>query len=443
MDVTPWYGGATVNATVTNKTSKALSSWQVSLPWAAGVSSVWSGVNHSSGSNVVVSNESWNGQLAAGGSTTFGMTITYPSPTNPTGCTATTSNGSGSCTVNSGTVTAPPTPTPTDSGTPTPTPTTPTPTPTIVPPAPLPADFKLAPYVDMGGWPVPDLTAYRNATGISTFSLAFITSAGGCTPAWGGYPTLAINNTSDSQLQAIDASIANLRAGGGDALISFGGANGTEIAQSCTSVSSLQAAYQAVIDKYKLTRIDFDIEGGAQGDHAANIRRSQAIAAIQANMAAAGKQLTVTYTLPVLQTGLTADGLGVLHDAVTGGMRTDLVNVMAMDYGGAVPQMGQAAIDAGNNTANQISFLYPSLTTAQRLSRVGITAMIGENDIANEQFTIQNAAQVRDWIRANGVGLLAWWEVGRDRSCDGGIPTYACSGTSNAQWAYAKEFTKA
>ena len=69
-------------------------------------------------------------------------------------------------------------------------------------------------------------------------------------------------------------------------------------------MSSLQAQYQRVIDQLNLTRIDLDIEGAPLDDTAANDRRNQALANLQAQYAAAGKTLTVDYTLPVDPTGL-------------------------------------------------------------------------------------------------------------------------------------------
>jgi len=73
------------------------------------------------------------------------------------------------------------------------------------------------------------------------------------------------------------------------------------------------AAYQSAVSAYSLTQIDFDIEGSAVADHVSIDRRSQAIAALQRTAAAAGKTLGVTLTLPILPSGLTADGLYVVQ----------------------------------------------------------------------------------------------------------------------------------
>lgn len=103
---------------------------------------------------------------------------------------------------------------------------------------------------------------------------------------------------------------------GGNVIVSFGGANGAELAQNCTSGQTLQAQYRAAIDRYKLTHIDLDIEGAAVTDTAANDRRNKAIRALQQEADAQGRQLIVSYTLQVMPTGLTQAGSSLLQNAV-------------------------------------------------------------------------------------------------------------------------------
>ena len=159
--------------------------------------------------------------------------------------------------------------------------------------------------------------------------------------------------------QSIRTQISQVRRSGGDVSVSFGGEAGQELAQAITNVSALTAAYQQVITAYGLTHIDFDIEGAAVADHASIDRRSQAIAALQQAAAAAGKTLDVSFTLPVLPTGLTADGLYVLQSALKYGVKISTVNVMAMDYGDVrapnpAGQMGTYAIDSAKSTFTQL-----------------------------------------------------------------------------------------
>ncbi len=57
---------------------------------------------------------------------------------------------------------------------------------------------------------------------------------------------------------------------------------------------------------------------------------------------AANPGLIVSFTLPVLPTGLTADGVRLLESCAKYGVRVDVVNIMTMDYGdSAAPGEGK------------------------------------------------------------------------------------------------------
>src|SRR5206468_1781208 len=114
--------------------------------------------------------------------------------------------------------------------------------------------------------------------------------------------------------------VSALRSMGGDVIVSFGGAANQELAQSCTTVDALAAQYQAVVDAYGLTSIDFDVEGAAVADAASIDRRSKAIAQLQHS-----RKLQVSLTLPVLPTGLTPDGLKVVRSARDNGVDVSVV----------------------------------------------------------------------------------------------------------------------
>jgi len=441
ITITAWNGGATADVVVTNSTGAAINGWKVDLPWQVAPTSIWSGVSTSTPGHVIVSQEAWNGTLAAGATTSFGMTYNYSSPpANPSTCTATATSLATDCAVASVTwtpVTATSSPSVTVSPSSSPSATV------TIPAAASVANYKLAPYIDMAAYPTPDLVATRTASGQNVYSLGFVTAAAACQPAWGGYPTLAVGATG-GQIGSIDASVGGVRSVGGDVIVSFGGAAGTELARTCTDVTLLKNAYRAVVDRYALRAIDLDIEGAAQSDHAANVRRSQALAALQGDLAAAGRTLRISLTLPVLPTGLTSTGLGVVQDTMTGKARIDLVNVMAMDYGGSNSAMGQAAINAGTATAKQMSVMWPSLTDAQRLANIGVTPMIGQNDIANEVFTVADATALTTWARNRGLGQISWWQVLRDTPCAGNalVLSTTCSGTTAPTWTYSSAFLK-
>jgi hypothetical protein len=219
--------------------------------------------------------------------------------------------------------------------------------------------------------------------------------------------------------------------------VSFGGEAGSELAQVITSVHALTQAYQQVISAYGLTHIDFDIEGAAVADTASIDRRSQAIAALQQTAAAAGKTLDVSFTLPVLPSGLTSDGLYVLQSALKYGVKISTVNVMTMDYGdGAAPnpsgQMGTYAIDAAQSTFTQLETLYGStLSTSQLWGMIGVTPMIGVKDQSDEVFGLSDAKQLLAFAEKMGLGEIAMWSLGRDQEDPAGALSYAEDNSSS------------
>ena len=202
--------------------------------------------------------------------------------------------------------------------------------------------------------------------------------------------------------------------------MSFGGAAGLELAQKITDVGALKNAYRAVVDAYGLRRIDFDIEGAAVADPTSVDRRWQAVAALQKDLAAAGRPVDVWVTLPVLPQGLTVDGVAVLKSAVKYGVALAGVNVMAMDYGSwAAPnpagKMGDYAIQAANSTFAQMQGVYGTTKSDTQLwGMIGITPMIGVNDVTTEVFDQTEAREVVAFAQQRKIGMLGFWSINRD-----------------------------
>jgi hypothetical protein len=251
-----------------------------------------------------------------------------------------------------------------------------------------------APYLET--WNNVSLTGLATATGHKFYTLAFMISGGGCAATWNGDTPLSSNK--------FVTDLANLRAMGGDVIISFGGASGVELGDACGTVETLQAAYQAVVTKYALKWIDLDIESGAESKMAAVDRRNKALK----NLKDANPGLRVAYTLAVDPSGLPQAQRNLLANAKTNGLNVDVVNVMAMDYGSCNIDMGKAATDAATATRAQLKTL--GLTSA-----VGVTPMVGVNDTKCETFTTGNATTLVDFANASDfVDLLAFWAVGAD-----------------------------
>jgi chitinase len=258
------------------------------------------------------------------------------------------------------------------------------------------AAHTFAPYVE--SWANINLTNLATTTGHKFYTLAFVIGGNGCAPSWNGDTAITANTTTFVN------DVASLRKLGGDVIISFGGASGTELGDACTTVEALQAAYQTVITRYGLKWMDLDIESGAESHTAAVDRRNKALK----NLKAANPGLRVSYTLAVDPSGLPQAQRTLLSNAKTNGLAVDVVNVMAMDYGGCNLDMGKAATDAASATHKQLQTLGVDWA-------VGVTPMTGTNDVACEVFSTSNAQTLVDFSGANDyVALLAFWAVGRD-----------------------------
>jgi endoglucanase len=74
-----WGSGASVNVTITNNSSSAISSWTLAWIFSGNqtISNLWNASYTQSGTSVSVTNLSYNGTIAAGGSASFGFNLTY------------------------------------------------------------------------------------------------------------------------------------------------------------------------------------------------------------------------------------------------------------------------------------------------------------------------------------------------------------------------------
>src|SRR5689334_15706641 len=134
-----------------------------------------------------------------------------------------------------------------------------------------------APYVDATLTPTYAFEDQRqNPSNDVVLGFVVASRDGKCVPTWGTFYSL---DGAETALD-LDRRISRMRARGGTAMISFGGASNDELALRCT-LADLERAYGAVIERYRPTSIDFDIEGSALGNATANARRAAAVKALQ------------------------------------------------------------------------------------------------------------------------------------------------------------------
>jgi chitinase len=277
--------------------------------------------------------------------------------------------------------------------------------------------------------------------------LSFIVSTPGdaCAPSWGA--AYSLDDAAGSL--DLDRRIARLQQGGGDIAISFGGQANDELATGCTDVTRLAAAYSAVIDRYKITTIDLDIEGANLSNTAANERRAEALALVQAQRRGIGQDLAIWLTLPVSPSGLDQNGQAAVRDALVKKVDIAGVNAMTMDYGSSL-KAGTSELagttQALTATQRQLGILYrqsgTQLSDKTLWSKIGVTPMIGQNDVQSEVFTLAAAKSLNSFVLDHGVGRVSMWSLNRDIVCGSNYVTLkivsdSCSGVDQGKAKFA------
>ena len=215
--------------------------------------------------------------------------------------------------------------------------------------------------------------------------------------------------------------------------MSFGGADGTEIGMTSPDPAVVEARYQSVIDEYKLTWIDMDIEGGSIRDKTLNHTRNTALVNLQKK----NPGLIVVYTLPADPNGIEGRSLETLKDAKDQGLKVEAVNLMTMDYGDELSKgkkMGDLAIATVDESSyKQIQQIDPDI-------KIGITPDIGINDVKSEIFDLDDAKTEMEFAQKTPyVRLLAFWVQQRDHG-KGNVNQDTASGIEQGDWAFNKTF---
>ena len=283
-----------------------------------------------------------------------------------------------------------------------------------------------APYMYLGAGDNFKITHCADVCGQKFYTIAFIIANQRPSPAWYGRIPMDENLYADQ--------INTIRKQGGDVIVSFGGEGGTELAIAETNSDRLEAKYQSVIDQYKFSWLDFDIEGDALTNQSANERRNLVLARLQAKTPG----LIISYTLPVDPGGISAESRGLLADAKAKGLKVHSVNVMTMDFGAHFStgrQMSEVSIASAIEAHEQCQAIDAAI-------QIGLTPMIGQNDQHGEIFTQEDARTLIKWAQAQPwVCSLSFWASNRDAGKPGKKGTgNHTSGIEQKPWEFTLIF---
>jgi len=285
------------------------------------------------------------------------------------------------------------------------------------------------------------ISSTAQQSGARYFTLAFLQTPkkGSCRLDWNGNPA--------QPLGYYTADIAALRAAGGDVIPSFGGfsadSGGTEIADSCQSVSQIAAAYESVVKTLGVTTLDMDVEANSLTNQAGIDRRNKAIELAQHWAAGRGIRLRIQYTLPIEPQGLDQSDTAVLRSAIANGARVHSVNIMVFDY--YLPHegtlnMGAEALSAAEHTHRQLAALYPGRSPARLWTMLGMTLLPGVDDHPQKKEVtyLRDARTMLRFAQAHGMNFLSIWAIQRDNGgCPGAADSNTCSGIKQNTWDFS------
>lgn len=471
-----WETGYEAKYTITNGTTSTISGWRVEfdLPGGTSVGTYWDALHTASGSHSTFTNREYNGSIAPGASVTFGFvasgtgnpancllngapcsgTGTPGTPGTPgnvrvTGTTNTsitvvwnassgtvtgyrvyegttvrstgsalsaTLGGLAACTSHTYTVKAynsvgesvasgPVTATTTGCTTPAP-------------------GMGAAPYLYEGWGNPPNPQTVMQATGIKTFTMAFILSSGGCNPAWDGNRPLTggVDQTAINQI----------RASGGEIIPSFGGWSGNKLGPNCSTPQALAGAFQQVINAYGLKAVDADIENTDEFENfTVQDRILNALKIVKQN----NPGIKTIVTFGTTTSGPSSTGIRLINRAAELQANIDVFTIMPFDFGGGA-NMYQNTINASEGLKNALKNAN-GWDDATAYRHMGISGMNGLSD-QQELTSVDTWRQIRDWANSKRLARLAYWAVNRDRPCPGGGVVSNCSGIAQPEWEFTR-----
>jgi chitinase len=257
-----------------------------------------------------------------------------------------------------------------------------------------------APYIYSNVSGSKDPVNVMKTTGVRAFTLAFILNKGNCSPIW---DSGSLNDSSKS------SRIDKIRSAGGDVVVSFGGASGNKLGNACKDEKALAAAYQKVIDTYKLKAIDIDLEAGEV---------SQSLKVLKALKIVKQKNpgVQTIMTLGTGTGGLVGGEAKIPGQAKSIGSPVDNWTIMPFDFSDNDSKLdhGKATISASEGLHRQLkSALGGTDDAIYRLQ--GISSMNGKTDTGGN-VTVANFKTMLGYVQQHHLSRFTYWELSRDNS---------------------------
>ena len=234
--------------------------------------------------------------------------------------------------------------------------------------------------------------------------------------------------SSDTQVASV---INEVRADGGDVIVSAGGYNGTKLGQVCSSASTTAAAYQQVITTYGLHAFDFDLEEPEIENSTAIANELGAAQILQQE----DPGLFVSITMPSTTTGANYFGQQLLDEAKSLGFTPNDYTIMPFDGGFSG---GSSQVTALQDFNSQLMSTF-GWSSSQAYAHEGFSGMNGRTD-TGEYFYQSDFQTVLSFAESSGMSRFTFWSVNRDRQCsppdNNDVTSSECSSVPQNSWDF-------
>ena len=303
----------------------------------------------------------------------------------------------------------------------------------------------VAPYVDVAIKPTAFFEGYDSPQLPNVVIGSVVaTPFDSCKPSWGAHYGLE----AAARALDLDRRLVRFKERGGTTMVSFGGDPRAELASVCEDLDALADAYTTTLSRYG-NFADFVLHDDVLANQAVNQRRTAAIQRLQDQ----NENLTIWLTLPATPQGLTEGALNMLETIFGANVELAGVNVMPMISNNPSPSQ-MSALDVNTRSlvkaTAQLSQLYNRYgqlkDEVEIWHHMGITPMIGQNQSSEEVFTLDDAADLIDFLYDKNVGRISFWSINRDIPCGVNSETTrvsnTCSGVDQETLEFSRLFAK-
>jgi hypothetical protein len=241
-------------------------------------------------------------------------------------------------------------------------------------------------------------TTVMQKTGVRAFTLAFILNQGSCKPVWDGTSSLTAGPN--------PGRIKEIRAAGGDVVVSIGGAAGSKLGSVCKDEKVLAAAYQKVIDAFKLKAIDIDLESG-------EVKQSMKVLKALKIVKQKNAGVQTILTLGTGTGGLEGGEAKIPGQAASIGSPVDVWTIMPFDFGNdSKLDHGKASVSASEGLHRQLKSALGG-SDAAIYAKQGISSMAGRTDTGGN-VTVANFKTMLAYCQQHNLARFTYWEMHLD-----------------------------